>query len=443
MKWYNFLIRNETNKYLLQYEKVSSSSLIICQETETRKFCKFKTYFDFYKYISTNVNINYHCFYEVIFGHLPQKIYFDIDIPILEEEITYLESKNILLELITCIKNEIPCILDSDIMIFNSHGPNKYSYHIVVDNWCFLDNKLNKLFYKIIMEKYPQKYHKFIDDSMYKSIQQFRIYNSHKWNTSRTKYLDVNSKWILDTSIYSDENLKELYILGSSLISNISNCKILPFYKEKIENIINYEILDVNIDKIINKCKTMMNFPFNFVKTENNLIILERMEKSYCKACDRIHDNIDPYLIVIDNTVYLNCRRCDINQYLFIIDDEYNKTEYNTPFTIDYNSDDESETECDEDENIILDIKIPNIEINNTKINNIEINNTKINNIEINNIEINNIEIDNNKINISTKISSNKKNIKFDKTDKEIYKHKCNDKSVSVTQTFMRTKSYF
>jgi hypothetical protein len=327
IKWYSNLIQSEKceENYLLRYEIPSNESLIICQDSTYHKYTKFNTYFEFYKFVKTKISQEYHCFYEVIFGNLSQKIYFDLDMP--TSEICFEEATQSMLYLIECIKNECNLIVDTDIMIFNSHSDSKSSFHIIIDNWIVCDNKTNKMFYQKIIEKYPVKWVKFIDNCMYKNIQQFRIYESHKWKTNRVKVIDINSKWVLTTYDGSDENLINLYTLGSSLVSNITGCKILPFYYENPEKTVYVsEFFDEdNLDEIFQICKKVIQFPYKLVEIKNNLILLERFKPSYCNVCERIHENQNPYLLIYENKdIYFNCRRNDKHFYIGSLESQKN-----------------------------------------------------------------------------------------------------------------------
>lgn len=406
IKWYSNLIENQTQKYLLKYEIPNNQSIIVCQDTIYHKYAKFKTYFDFYRYKKTQVNIKYNCFYEVIFGNLDQKIYFDLDMPI--SEITFEDATNALLLLIENIKKVCSIITDNDIMIFNSNDDKKTSFHIIIDNWILPNNKLNNIFFKTVLENYPKKWVKFIDDKMYKNIQQFRIYESHKWETTRVKILDINSKWIL--SSYSGDNLEliNLYTLGSSLISNITGCNYLPFYKEelhttKLNNYNNENFDDSKLDKILELCKIKLKpFPYKYTEILNNLIMLERINPSYCNICKRIHENQNPYLIIYNNIdIFMNCRRNDKNYYIGSLDEIL-----------------ENETEILENDEII---KNENDEINETETEILE-NNEILENDEI-------LENENDEILENVKVIKNN-SIKIIKKEKIIKNTKINEKLI-------------
>lgn len=92
-------------------------------------------------------------FYETILG--AQKPHFDIDID--KKKYPNLKGENILKALIEAIVQvmlgkEINLILRRDIVIFTSHGPEKESYHIIIDNYCHLNYYQAKKFYDVVIE---------------------------------------------------------------------------------------------------------------------------------------------------------------------------------------------------------------------------------------------------------------------------------------------------
>ena len=95
-------------------------------------------------------------------------------------------------EMLKLIQEEIPPLKEnrSHIFVFTSHKDTKRSYHIVVEGYCFSDNKSNRLFSEKIVKKLPEKWRGIVDSSMYKSSQQFRIAGSCKFGTDRFKTLN-------------------------------------------------------------------------------------------------------------------------------------------------------------------------------------------------------------------------------------------------------------
>jgi len=309
IKWYYFL--NKDKYSLMNREYLNNNSCIICSETTHRKYAVFKSYFDFYKY-ANDLGYENNCFFEIIRGNFPQKPYFDIDISLkntidIEEKIDI--SNKIIPLLISIIMKKYPQIKEEDFMIFNSHGEDKRSFHIVIDNWCFPNYKQNKLFYNEIISNLPNSWKIFCDSNMYKSLQQFRILYSHKWETSRIKIFDPSCKW--KCQFINSKKQEMLFTFISSLISNINYCKFLPIIiEDEVENF-SQDLNDINIIqlmKIVNsiediKCYNIGNF-------SNSILCLNRITPSFCKICCRTHDKENTFVFVhMNNDVFFNCRR--------------------------------------------------------------------------------------------------------------------------------------
>jgi len=178
VNWYTKLTHSEEGRALLDYNNFESKTLVVAKEyirkvdskedlkvdtkedlkvdtkedlkVDTKSSCiyaKFRSFREFAHYFKS-VSYNNKCFHEVIPGFLPQKPYFDIDV----EDISQYDNVN---EAIKCllfiIKEMLPQIGDRDILIFNSNGETKLSYHIVIDRWCFLDYRNNKAFVEKVL----------------------------------------------------------------------------------------------------------------------------------------------------------------------------------------------------------------------------------------------------------------------------------------------------
>ena len=349
IKWYNFLVKSEENyeKCLLNFHQPEEKALIIfCDSDNKIRYAKFDTIFEFINFFYFKTNIKFRCFHECIFGYMPQKIYFDIDIPLeiemSEQDLEFVpklnsqiihercnitpkekyltikeatEAKNILVDCITSLE---PYIKSKDIIILKSHGPEKRSYHIIVDNWCFPDALNNQYFYKEIMKIYPEKYKKVVDAGMYTSTKNFRIYGSHKWGSERSMVFDEDSEWTPPIEPINEKHREQL-IMFHSLVSNCSYCKILPKYApEIVKKEFDDKMLEApEIQEAMDMCaKHFMcenyedkKFPFVISGIKNSLILLKRRFPSYCKVCKKDHHSQNSFIIASKNGVYLDCRR--------------------------------------------------------------------------------------------------------------------------------------
>jgi len=309
--FYDNLLKEKNG--LLRYISPSNNSLIICHQYTNRKFAYFDTYFDYIKFFE-NLKKERRCCYEVILNRY-QKPYFDIETTDIN-----IDSEGLILDLIKCILETHPSILKSDIMVFSSHGKNKISYHVIIDNWCFPNCSENSAFARTVISKMNPIFIPYIDFEVYKSKQQMRLFGNHKYvedlETVREKILNPLSPWILKGDVRDDRH-KWTRIFLSSLISNATYCKYMPSWLEEKKTL--RQIIESS-DKDINKAISLIPEEFCFDGKVGSLIKLKRLKPSYCSICLRIHEAENPYLIIKDNQILLNCRRNKNSQFLGFID---------------------------------------------------------------------------------------------------------------------------
>ena len=416
---------------LLGTERLDFRSLVVCQQRDSRSFAKFASYLDFGRYLVKEVAESHRCFYEVIFGDTPQKPYFDLDIPLLQQMtvreanlshhvqqgsnsnssgpiraagspggvgpqsnlpigVPILPRKDESLsrpprkleslqglprsdinaagasalsleeadEAVCALTGIIRRLITPDptpqrpdsrgqVLVFTSHSDKKLSYHIIVDEWCFADSKESRYFHDEVVKRLPEKWRDIVDHGMYKSLQQLRITGCHKWQDWRTKALNpglsfkiAGSQGWIPPEPPLDSNHEYLLLLGCSLVTNTSDCHLLPSFapperprRTYTKDVITEMELDAtSVDLAIELCARMgqltptdPNFPYRLDRCLDSrdgtaLILLKRLRPSWCRVCQRIHENQHPYLLVAgrERDVYLDCRRNFENQKLYL-----------------------------------------------------------------------------------------------------------------------------
>jgi hypothetical protein len=368
-RWYPFLNKQQDTKNkgksLHEHEIIEKDNLIICQKLKFLQFSLFKNYLHFVNYMIKNTVKEQRCFYELIPGSAPQKPYFDIEFYVsddIEENKTIdgklflpsIEADQSIEELVRIVKEEIPDLSTnkSHVFVFTSHKETKRSYHVVVEGFCFSDNKSNKIFCENVMKKLPEKWKGIIDTSMYKSSQQFRIAGNCKFGTDRFKTLNEkltlnwNGKgWIPKMETESD-NLSLLLLIESSLITQTNSCvmmqSLLDENEENSHRLKTGEKKDYgeffepltseNIKEALTLCHKVAGleygdsrFPYSFMRViedngESSIILLKRRFASMCRTCNRIHENENPFLLIVglDRDIYLDCRRNDKAKKLYV-----------------------------------------------------------------------------------------------------------------------------
>jgi hypothetical protein len=277
----------------------------------------------------------------------------DTDIINLEHLSSHEAIKDDLILSILKVFNEysISFELDKDILVFTSHSLEevdsscnkesispkfKRSYHIIIDNYFHENNLESQAFAHLVIAKMKDEYKPYVDTSVYKPLQQFRIYGNQKRGSNRPKIFCET--WSLCGNVvtypypkFSSDMQKEIYILGVSLVSNCKGCKSLPTFRPTYQLLIDakrqaalesYDVDDLNSELAKRAMIVLAKsagltiydpiFPYKLRKINGNLLDLKRTRPSRCKICDRVHEHIDPFLIVKDeNMVYYGCRRAN------------------------------------------------------------------------------------------------------------------------------------
>ena len=326
MRWYHYFnkegeenlvdaisITSEDENLIDKEKLIEEENLLICQQLCSRRYTLFRNFAEFSKYFNS-CQEEERCFYEMMREEDGRKPYFDIDI----DDVTFNyhsmieEIKNVLIKM---IGDKIK------ILVFESSTEKKLSFHIVVDGVYLQSYKELLVFFDKVREKLKEEYHQYIDRSVYKSVQQFRIVGSHKYMKTNTKKLRdyLSYKFSIPKKYSKTEISKFNFILASSLVTNISSCRVLcGFQPVAIENNIlgqgNATEGDLeDVMKLVYKKYSYGDFQFQECKEKNGnlLIVLKRLNCAYCEICKRYHENENPYVTVIGDyrNVTMFCRR--------------------------------------------------------------------------------------------------------------------------------------
>lgn len=316
-----------------------STSLVVCYtpDENTRLFSIFPSYVEFYTYIQ-KFDLDQRCFYEIIFGELPRKPYFDIDISDRENlnEIAETLREAVIKGCIDiCADSPFPINIEKDILIYSSHGKTKRSFHLIINNKYHDGNKASQAFYRAVMERVKiyteEKYLECVDKGVYSPTQQFRIAGNQKYGSGRVKVF--YERFSFDGKVYNhiyDEdvtnpNVKKLVILRESLISFASGCSYLPsLIKYDTPARIYQDTEDMNFSTAqacLKMLREKMNpCPFTITEIRGSLILLKRHAPSRCPICihSSLHENENPYMLVNSGGVYWDCRRSIAGKRFFV-----------------------------------------------------------------------------------------------------------------------------
>lgn len=310
-------------------EDLLREKLIVCfafkgQDKDQRLYTYFDTYMDFGKHFS-NLSEQYRSYYEIIMGNRHQKPHFDVDITLPEfssEELDNLCQKVLdsLLDAILKVTTTYSISLDlgKDVHVYTSHGTIKRSFHLIINNYTHDGNEEARAFYDLVIREIPPEYKDYIDPKVYGKSQQFRTLGSCKQGSDRFKKLAETYFHHDQLITYQrcmrphDERHRFLIDLAASLISYTPQCTYLPRFgvEQEARQFSGTSYLDHTfIEEIPKLAAEKFDFPFEIVEVKGTLIELRRLRPSWCPICDKVHDNISPFLYVKKGVLMFDCRR--------------------------------------------------------------------------------------------------------------------------------------
>ena len=315
MKWYHYLNKvGEDN--LMQNEKLDDENLIVCQQLSTRKYTHFQNFAAFFRYFET-LPESERCFYEILMPEKARKPYFDIDME--KSKVQDFDEKQLFREIRKIFREVLG--KEYTLLVFSSHTETKWSYHLVIDDFILQNYKECEVFFDRFTDKLSQKYKPYFDRCVYKSVQQFRIIGNHKFGKDNTKIfekeLSVGFKY---PNRCREKNAKFLHLLSVSLIYNNSYCQLLggfsPPEEEKSLGI--GAACEGDIADVLQNFYAVYSpddFQYSSCKEQNGnlLLVLRRLNPTYCKECNRIHENENPFITVTGGyrNITFYCRRKD------------------------------------------------------------------------------------------------------------------------------------
>lgn len=264
--------------------------------------------------------------HEVIFGWQPQRIKFDIDYKVVnlpetkntdiydilngnyEPPFIDIAMNKIIDSICNClfylyqlyVSSEDLIIIDSSGVISEQLYKYKYSYGIIISDYLVENNEEAKYFTSKVVENLPPDIAVCIDQSVNKSIQNFRLIGQSKPD-GRTK--------IMVPGLYnSKKNSKE----EETIICPRTKIRILPLKRtEATRQKVNLTLLDENIAEILKlDCVLERIVDFTYRTNYGNLLVFDRKNPSQCKLCNEIHhkDNTLMLSIADNGTIFEKCR---------------------------------------------------------------------------------------------------------------------------------------
>lgn len=294
------------------YDLKTKNNIFVVRDESTNKFIAFPNVQAYLSHLA-GVPVASRTFHEAIMcATTPQKIRIDLDISHADAQALGLTRADDEIELVNDVEEAIIStfmslyytkidvdIKHSDIITCTSTGFDnikgeiKYSYHFIVDNFAAPINIDIRTFLRKFIEIIPPQYAKFVDMSVCKSLQFFRLLDCQKPNSGRIKRIfrardGISSTATFLTQVDGCVMLPQLHIAAAEKARE----ELIP---EKIAALI-ASIPDSEYDK-----------GFKFARIIDSLILFNRTAPSHCKICKRQHD--------ADNTMYWRISGDQLLQY--------------------------------------------------------------------------------------------------------------------------------
>ena len=242
------------------------------------------------------------CFHEQILGDEPQRIKFDIDAPksyvdslpnvIIDMKPGMSKMENIIMfiaETMVKVMNEdyedelpYPVEIDNNILITESHGSNKYSYHIILVHFKLKNNIECKYFTGKVLRRMPEQIREIIDTQVNKGLQSFRLIGSVKEGTDRRKHISELSP-IVDSGFIQDlDDTDTILNPKKDYAKEVKTGQYLP-----------PNILAMVVDKVYTKWPEFAQFR----DERDKFLNFNRLHASHCDFCGKIHDRDNSLLV--------------------------------------------------------------------------------------------------------------------------------------------------
>ncbi len=309
MKEFSFIISRKDNKSIEETYTIDElKQKIVIHNESNRKYIVFDNFDELDTFYEACDEKYYH---EVIFGNIPQKVKFDLDINKNFDIINkYFEDDNIADNVIKIVDMVVDALVDlldvsfNDIVITSSNGNGKYSYHIILIHYAVFDNEEAQKITEKIIGYIPEELQFVIDRQVNKRIQNFRLLNSTKVGQQRYKTLlnDIEFSF-KDTLISITEGCK-------MFDKTVTKKKIKPIKENDIELIVNDKVIDI----VLKSCEKITK-GFKYIGVRKGVLCFRRIEPTFCVFCKEIHHNDNSLMISMCKknsdyvSLYMHCRQ--------------------------------------------------------------------------------------------------------------------------------------
>lgn len=234
--------------------------------------------------------------HEVILD-IPQKLKFDIDAKRSSDNPTervftgsLQEFDEMMNEIITCIQGRFHWRYDIDlprknIIVCDSSNEYKFSRHLIIGGYSVSGCKQAEQFARDVINDLPDHYSCFVDVSVYKVKQNFRIAGSHKAGSNRTKVIvpfvdtdgTVHNYTILDTFIS--------YTRDTARLKNIENVLDADELYVKEIRLEGSDMIDTS--RLVSAAG--LDRAYQYVSRDGAMLKYNRIRPSICDICQTEH----------------------------------------------------------------------------------------------------------------------------------------------------------
>ena len=334
------------NKFLYQWNEIGAYDQI------SLTFGHCENVAEFYK-VYDNFPLSERYGFEII-QEGKQKIHFDLDFEYGDtEEYATTVRNNIIFAINTVFQEAGHHLATDNIILMTASGHDqiknefKPSYHVVIDGYALPNSTACKLFSKRVQELVPEEYKKYVDLSVNKPNQQFRMLGSQKPHSGRTKlmmkewdYFGHKIVWNYpkDRRIGVSEKLDRLIMFERSLISHFSyeptmieSTMFVPPEETKDYSKQTYEdVGEVDYDQ----WNKLIPEGWKLPTATGTYLRLIKTSKTECPICKRVHqsDNQFSFIVSESQKVFFKCCRAtdegkDIKLFLGEMKPELRKDE--------------------------------------------------------------------------------------------------------------------
>lgn len=276
--------------------------IYLCHQRQSRTFRVVESVEELSELIESTSDYD-RCYYEIVPPNRACRIYYDFDYTTQDNDVEQLTEELILAVkqciLTNAVEKKYP-IKEENLIITVSSGGNKVSVHLVITGVRVNNTTQAKYVAMSLIASLPSKYVEYVDHSVYKNNQQFRLLTCHKYLKDRVKML-----WHGNCTTY--KTLTDA--LRATMISVVSNSDHLIEVSTETANhqlVSSYEIDKTVVSAVM---WSLREYEFSIRDIKGNMIILNRESPSNCPICHRVHEHEHPYVVITTSNVYFSCRR--------------------------------------------------------------------------------------------------------------------------------------